>query len=313
MRSCLLFLSLFVVDYGGRSALCSALPLSHTSHLLLRLCWHHWRADLLPTGHGQDAPAGAGLWHGQGRRNALHGRRPLPAVRPLHTHTHMYTDIYTHRHTHTHTDTHTHTQSLRRGTACGRGRRQSLIAHVFSPSRLLLLSFPTFAPPPLYRLCSVRSSSTQSLSPSFNAQTAAPPVVHIVWRIPPQPHFFPLPRLSFSLLSTTLAQEGAAAIYKGLKPTLVGVFPEKAIKLGVNDFVRGLLAEENGRRPGPSFLQPARPWPPSSVSPLRPRCATAASRPRLNRIEWRRGASCAWLAVDGEDARAFLSPVFVSA
>jgi hypothetical protein len=44
-----------------------------------------------------------------------------------------------------------------------------------------------------------------------------------------------------------LATEGAGAIYKGLKPTLVGTFPEKAIKLGMNDFVRGLLADENGR------------------------------------------------------------------
>lgn len=47
--------------------------------------------------------------------------------------------------------------------------------------------------------------------------------------------------------STVLATEGAGAIYKGLKPTLVGTFPEKAIKLGMNDFVRGLLADEKGR------------------------------------------------------------------
>ena len=49
------------------------------------------------------------------------------------------------------------------------------------------------------------------------------------------------------VFSTVLATEGAGAIYKGLKPTLVGTFPEKAIKLGMNDFVRGLLADENGR------------------------------------------------------------------
>lgn len=46
--------------------------------------------------------------------------------------------------------------------------------------------------------------------------------------------------------STVGRVEGPRAIYKGLFANLVGVFPEKAIKLGVNDFVRSALADENG-------------------------------------------------------------------
>ncbi|KAK9473183.1 mitochondrial carrier domain-containing protein [Dipodascopsis tothii] len=40
--------------------------------------------------------------------------------------------------------------------------------------------------------------------------------------------------------------EGVRGLYSGLGPQLVGVAPEKAIKLTVNDFARGKLADANG-------------------------------------------------------------------
>lgn len=36
------------------------------------------------------------------------------------------------------------------------------------------------------------------------------------------------------------------ALYKGLAPNLIGIIPEKAIKLGMNDFLRDLWADEDG-------------------------------------------------------------------
>ena len=38
--------------------------------------------------------------------------------------------------------------------------------------------------------------------------------------------------------------EGPRGLYQGLVPNLVGIIPEKAIKLGVNDFLRMVLADE---------------------------------------------------------------------
>lgn len=43
-----------------------------------------------------------------------------------------------------------------------------------------------------------------------------------------------------------LSKEGAAGLYRGLGANLVGVSPEKAIKLAVNDYLREKLADENG-------------------------------------------------------------------
>jgi len=43
-----------------------------------------------------------------------------------------------------------------------------------------------------------------------------------------------------------LAKEGAGGLYNGLKANLIGVTPEKAIKLAVNDKVREMLEKEDG-------------------------------------------------------------------
>lgn len=43
--------------------------------------------------------------------------------------------------------------------------------------------------------------------------------------------------------------EGYLGLYRGLPPQLVGVAPEKAIKLTMNDFVRGLVVREDGSYP----------------------------------------------------------------
>eukprot|EP00949_MAST-11_sp_MAST-11-sp1_P004577 g4577.t1 len=44
-----------------------------------------------------------------------------------------------------------------------------------------------------------------------------------------------------SVVSTTMKEAGAIGFYRGLLPTLVGVAPEKAIKLGVNDWLRDVV------------------------------------------------------------------------
>eukprot|EP00951_Prasinocladus_malaysianus_P040667 scaffold470252_cov43-Prasinocladus_malaysianus.AAC.1 len=42
--------------------------------------------------------------------------------------------------------------------------------------------------------------------------------------------------------TTVLREEGPLALYSGLSAQLIGVWPEKAVKLTANDFMRGVLA-----------------------------------------------------------------------
>lgn len=43
-----------------------------------------------------------------------------------------------------------------------------------------------------------------------------------------------------------IRHEGFFGLYRGLVPQLMGVAPEKAIKLTVNDFVRDKFMDKNG-------------------------------------------------------------------
>ncbi|KAJ1921381.1 mitochondrial aspartate-glutamate transporter agc1 [Mycoemilia scoparia] len=53
---------------------------------------------------------------------------------------------------------------------------------------------------------------------------------------------------SFDCFKKVIRNEGALGLYRGLGPQLVGVAPEKAIKLTVNDLVRGLTTDkESGK------------------------------------------------------------------
>jgi hypothetical protein len=47
-----------------------------------------------------------------------------------------------------------------------------------------------------------------------------------------------------------VATEGTAGLYRGLKPNLIGVTPEKALKLSVNDLLREVSPLRCGRLPG---------------------------------------------------------------
>lgn len=53
-------------------------------------------------------------------------------------------------------------------------------------------------------------------------------------------------RNSFDCFKKVIRHEGFRGLYRGLLPQLVGVCPEKAIKLTVNDFVRDKLTSEAG-------------------------------------------------------------------
>ncbi|EFN69184.1 Calcium-binding mitochondrial carrier protein Aralar1 [Camponotus floridanus] len=56
-------------------------------------------------------------------------------------------------------------------------------------------------------------------------------------------------RNSFDCLKKVIRHEGIFGLYRGLMPQLMGVAPEKAIKLTVNDFVRDKFMDKNGNLP----------------------------------------------------------------
>uniref|UniRef100_A0A1B6HDJ3 EF-hand domain-containing protein n=1 Tax=Homalodisca liturata TaxID=320908 RepID=A0A1B6HDJ3_9HEMI len=56
-------------------------------------------------------------------------------------------------------------------------------------------------------------------------------------------------RNSWDCFKKVIRHEGFAGLYRGLVPQLMGVAPEKAIKLTVNDLVRDKLMDKNGKLP----------------------------------------------------------------
>ncbi|XP_065053553.1 electrogenic aspartate/glutamate antiporter SLC25A13, mitochondrial-like isoform X1 [Rhopilema esculentum] len=54
---------------------------------------------------------------------------------------------------------------------------------------------------------------------------------------------------SFDCAKKVIQNEGILGLYRGLLPQLVGVSPEKAIKLTTNDFVRGKMTDKDGEIP----------------------------------------------------------------
>ena len=54
---------------------------------------------------------------------------------------------------------------------------------------------------------------------------------------------------SFDCFFKVVRHEGVAGLYRGLLPQLMGVSPEKAIKLTVNDMVRSFTTDKNGKIP----------------------------------------------------------------
>jgi solute carrier family 25 aspartate/glutamate transporter 12/13 len=56
-------------------------------------------------------------------------------------------------------------------------------------------------------------------------------------------------RNSFDCFKKVVRHEGFLGLYKGLTVQLIGVAPEKAIKLVVNDFVRDKFVQYNGSLP----------------------------------------------------------------
>eukprot|EP00164_Ancoracysta_twista_P015051 GFYU01024717.1.p1 GENE.GFYU01024717.1~~GFYU01024717.1.p1 ORF type:complete len:376 (-),score=114.45 GFYU01024717.1:181-1308(-) len=55
----------------------------------------------------------------------------------------------------------------------------------------------------------------------------------------------PMYRNAFDAFGKVFRNEGFAAFYKGLAPQLIGVAPEKAIKLAVNDLLRSLFEDKS--------------------------------------------------------------------
>lgn len=56
-------------------------------------------------------------------------------------------------------------------------------------------------------------------------------------------------RNSIDCAKKVIRHEGVFGLYRGLLPQLVGVCPEKAIKLTMNDFVRDKLTSKKGEIP----------------------------------------------------------------
>ncbi|XP_016138766.1 calcium-binding mitochondrial carrier protein Aralar2 isoform X2 [Sinocyclocheilus grahami] len=59
---------------------------------------------------------------------------------------------------------------------------------------------------------------------------------------------------SFDCFKKVVRYEGFFGLYRGLVPQLLGVAPEKAIKLTVNDFVRGKTMQKDGSVPIPAEI-----------------------------------------------------------
>ncbi|KAI1901628.1 hypothetical protein AGOR_G00036360 [Albula goreensis] len=59
---------------------------------------------------------------------------------------------------------------------------------------------------------------------------------------------------SFDCFKKVVRYEGFFGLYRGLVPQLLGVAPEKAIKLTVNDFVRGKTMQKDGTIPLPAEI-----------------------------------------------------------
>lgn len=56
-------------------------------------------------------------------------------------------------------------------------------------------------------------------------------------------------RNSLDCFKKVLRHEGVSGLYRGLVPQLMGVAPEKALKLTINDFVRDKFTDEKGKIP----------------------------------------------------------------
>lgn len=54
---------------------------------------------------------------------------------------------------------------------------------------------------------------------------------------------------SNNVMLQVIRHEGVLGLYRGLVPQLIGVAPEKAIKLTVNDFVRDKFSNKDGEIP----------------------------------------------------------------
>jgi solute carrier family 25 aspartate/glutamate transporter 12/13 len=54
---------------------------------------------------------------------------------------------------------------------------------------------------------------------------------------------------SIDCFQKVIRNEGVRGLYSGVLPQLVGVAPEKAIKLTVNDLARKMLTDKNGHIP----------------------------------------------------------------
>lgn len=57
-------------------------------------------------------------------------------------------------------------------------------------------------------------------------------------------------RNSIDCFKKVIRHEGLVGLYRGLVPQLLGVAPEKAIKLTVNDLVRDKFFDKQGNIPG---------------------------------------------------------------
>ena len=57
-------------------------------------------------------------------------------------------------------------------------------------------------------------------------------------------------RNSIDCFKKVIRHEGILGLYRGLVPQLLGVAPEKAIKLTVNDLVRDKFFDKQGNIPG---------------------------------------------------------------
>lgn len=108
-----------------------------------------------------------------------------------------------------------------------------VVSKIFFENRYQLLTFPT----PISAVGATAVYPIDLVKTRMQNQRSGPIVGELAYRN------------SMDCFKKVIRHEGILGLYRGLVPQLLGVAPEKAIKLTVNDLVRDKFTDKNGKIP----------------------------------------------------------------